>query len=224
MNSTLHDLLAKHRAHFAEVVTGTHQPSKTILLDFSDKNGDLGSVDISNTGAFCTWVDKQRRGKIGWGGYLENREFYRRSRHFDGQNEPRSVHLGIDLWSAAGTAVFCPWQGFIHSFKNNAVFGDYGPTIIVGHELEGLAFFTLYGHLCKTSLEGLQRGNPVEKGALLGQLGKPEENGGWPPHLHFQVISEMGDLKGDFPGVAAPANVTKYRSICPDPQLILNCV
>lgn len=224
MHSTLHNLLVKYRTQFAEVLPGTHYASKTILLDLSHRNTDLALVDINNTDAFCAWVDEQRDGKIGWGGYLENRAFYRRSRHFDGLNESRSIHLGVDLWSGTGTSVFCPWRGFVHSFRDNAVFGDYGPTIIIQHELEGLFFFTLYGHLGQASLKGLWHGKPIEKGAKIGELGNAKENGGWPPHLHFQIISEMGALQGDFPGVAAPVDVAKFQAICPDPQLILNCV
>jgi len=224
MRTDLTGLLAKYTSQFAEVMAGTRNATKTIPLDLSNKNTGLTSVDINDTDAFCAWINEQTMGKIGWGGYLENRDFYRRSRHFDGQNEPRSIHLGIDLWSAAGSAVFCPWHGFVHSFKNNEAFGDYGPTIIVGHELGGLVFFTLYGHLNQFSLEGLRKGKTIEKGTLLGRLGKPEENGGWPPHLHFQIVSDMGELIGDFPGVAAQSDVSKYTALCPDPQLILNCV
>ncbi|WP_238593699.1 hypothetical protein, partial [Endozoicomonas atrinae] len=48
-----------------------------------------------------------------------------------------------------------------------------------------------------------------------------EVNGHWPPHLHFQVISDLLDQKGDFIGVAPKSERDYYLSICPDPNLIL---
>ena len=43
-------------------------------------------------------------------------------------------------------------DGTIHSFQNNTALGDYGPTIILSHEIEGFKFHTLYGHLSEASL------------------------------------------------------------------------
>jgi murein DD-endopeptidase MepM/ murein hydrolase activator NlpD len=123
----------------------------------------------------------------------------------------------------AGAAVLCPIDGVIHSFRNNCGPLDYGPTIIIRHDIAGGNdfFFTLYGHLSQDSLDGLSVGQPVRKGERFATIGDATINGGWPPHLHFQIIADMLGKQGDFPGVALPYERTIWLSICPDPNLVL---
>jgi hypothetical protein len=52
-------------------------------------------------------------------------------------------------------------------------------------------------------------------------VGEHHENGGWPPHLHFQIITELLGNRGDFPGVAAPSERSRWLELSPDPNLIL---
>ena len=61
----------------------------------------------------------------------------------------------------------------------------------------------------------------MRKGDVIGEFGIPMENGQWPPHLHFQVIKDMGEGKGDYPGVCKLSEREKYLENCPDPDLIL---
>jgi len=134
----------------------------------------------------------------------------------------RTVHLGMDLFMPPGTPVLAPLGGTVHSFGNNAEPLDYGPTIILRHESEGLGeFFTLYGHLSEESLKGLQEGMPVPKGARIGTIGDASANGGWPPHVHVQLITDLLDHAGNFPGVCAARARGLWLSVCPDPNLIL---
>ena len=87
--------------------------------------------------------------------------------------------------------------------------------------VQGVGFFTLYGHLTRTSIAGLERGRPVAAGETIARIGSEHENGGWPPHLHFQVIAEMGEYRGDYPGVTTPSERERFRERCPNPNLIL---
>ena len=162
---------------------------------------------------------------MGIGGYGEHRTVYSRSRVFDPLKpgeEPRRLHLGVDIWGPAGTAVFAPIGGMIHSFAFNNYDGDYGATIIVLHQLEGFPFYTLYGHLSLADIKFLTEGQYVIRGQEIGHFGEPKENGNWPPHLHFQIIFDLGVYKGDYPGVCRFSEKEKYLNICPDPDLILN--
>jgi murein DD-endopeptidase MepM/ murein hydrolase activator NlpD len=156
-----------------------------------------------------------------WGGYAEDRDFYRLSPNFHTPGEPRSIHLGIDIWAEAGTPVRAALPGLVHSLANNAGFGNYGGTIILAHTLSGHTFYSLYGHLSVASLANWQPGLPVGAGQPLGALGQPAENGGWSPHLHFQLMADLLGHWGDFPGVAARAEQAFYLSTCPDPNLLL---
>ncbi len=170
------------------------------------------------------WRKKTKNG-VGIGRYNEARlvyssDLFRSEKNSHG--EARTIHLGLDVFTWPGSPVKAPLNGEVHSFKNNRKELDYGPTIILKHSpgVEGLEFFTLYGHLTAASLEGLYPGKPIKKGETLGWVGDFRENGGWPPHLHFQIITDMLDYMGDYPGVARPAERKVWLSLCPDPNLI----
>ena len=194
-------------------------------LDFTASNTDLPALDLTDTAAFSDYVfgklldDGQR---VGVGGYDEHRVIYRRSAHFgDYAAEGRCIHLGVDIWAEAGTPVRAPLPGVVHSLAFNDNFGDYGPTIILRHELDGFTFHTLYGHLSLASLENVFAGKKIAAGASFAAIGNYPENGNWPPHLHFQLIADMGNYLGDYPGVASLAERSTFLANCPDPNLIL---
>jgi len=162
--------------------------------------------------------------KVGVGRYDEARMLYV-TPLFDANSsttERRTVHLGIDLFVEADSAVYAPLSGEVHAFNNNAAPLDYGPVIILKHEPEnGQAFFTLYGHLSQGSIDSLRVGQRFEAGQLLGSVGAPPVNGGWTPHLHFQIITDLLDLDCDFPGVCRASEREIWREFSPDPNLIL---
>ncbi len=199
----------------------------SLKLDFSPANKELENVDLGNTSLFNAFVFDQLResGKTyGLGGYLEHRAIYRRSERFEtSAADFRNIHLGVDVWCKAGAGVYAPMEGIIFSIQDNPGFGDYGPTIILKHELNGKALFSLYGHLTLTDLEMHQMGDRINAGDLLCHVGPFPENGDWPPHLHFQLMWDMEGKIGDYPGVCAKRELEKYALNCPNPNLILNC-
>lgn len=161
---------------------------------------------------------------VGIGRYDEARMIYAASRFADSTNpthERRTVHLGIDLFARAGTAVNAPLAGRIHAFANNAADQDYGPVIVLRHETaNAVPFFTLYGHLSLESLDGLSLGQPVASGQRLGTIGDETVNGGWPAHLHLQLITDLLELDTEFPGVAYASKRELWRSLSPNPSVI----
>lgn len=134
----------------------------------------------------------------------------------------RTIHIGLDLFAEAGTPVFAPLDGVIHAFADNAAPQDYGPVLILRHATDdGAVFFTLYGHLSRESLAAWRTGAAVQAGQQVATLGEASENGGWTPHLHLQIISDLMELGTDFPGVARAAHRRAWTAICPDPNLIV---
>ena len=134
----------------------------------------------------------------------------------------RTIHIGLDLFAEAGTTVHAPLDGVIHAFADNASAQDYGPVVILRHATnEGTVFFTLYGHLSRGSLAEWRAGAAVRAGDKIGTLGVASENGGWTPHLHLQIISDLMELGTDFPGVARPEHRHPWTALCPDPNLIV---
>ncbi len=190
--------------------------SNRVALDLSASNAELTASIYGDTTAFCDYINVKLDGKIGYGGYLEHRVVYESHENFATAAEDyRNIHLGMDFWTTAGTPVFAPLAGEVHSFQVNPGSGNYGPTIILYHPAENV--YSLYGHLASADLVNLNVGDPVVAGQLLCHLGKPEENGGWPPHLHFQIIRDMQGWRGDYPGVCSQRDVSFYAANCPDP-------
>ena len=218
------ELLKKYADTFAAVVPFDWSKDTFLQLDFTNQNPDLESVDLQNSASFSTYVFgklQDANAVVGVGGYNEHRTIYRRSAHFQQTQEPRCIHLGVDIWAAVGTPVFSPLAGRVHSFANNDNFGDYGPTIILEHQLENQTFYSLYGHLSLESLEGLYEGKNIAKGQQIATFGHFPINGDWPPHLHFQLMTDLLGQKGDFPGVCTLREREKFLQLCPNPNLIL---
>lgn len=197
---------------------------QAVLLDLSLRNPLVAATDCRDSMSVMSLVTgliEQGAGRIGIGGYGERRGWYARGEQFHADGGVRSIHLGVDIWAPAGEPVFTPYPAVVHSFQDNALVGDYGPTVILQHELEGRTFFTLYGHLSRESLQGKYIGEPIRAGSVIGALGAPPINGDWPPHLHFQLIIDLLGRVGDYPGVAAEQERSRYLTLCPDPNLIL---
>ena len=195
-----------------------------LWFDFSKQNPEITNVDMSDAAGLESYINKtlaESERTWGMGGYGEDRFFYEKSPLFKSGDEYRSIHIGLDLWLPANTEIFVPLDATVHSFQNNDAFLDYGPTIILQHELDGIIFFTLYGHLSGSSLDGLSVGKKIAHGQHLATLGETAENGSWPPHLHFQIIGDLLGKSGDYPGVVVPSESKRYLDICPDPELLL---
>ncbi|MGI4834876.1 MAG: peptidoglycan DD-metalloendopeptidase family protein [Janthinobacterium lividum] len=219
-------LLARHRAALAPLLPGRPLAGPGVAhLDFTAANPRLAHPEqLRDTAAFAGVVQAmlaEQHATTGVGGYLENRVIYRRSPHFDAATEPRSLHLGLDVWVPAGTPIAAPLPGIMHSLADNNNFGDYGPTVILEHELEGQAFFSLYGHLSCPDLPPLAPGQRLKAGEVFAHVGPYPENGDWPPHLHFQLITDLQGRWGDFPGVAPPSERDYWAALCLDPWLLV---
>ncbi len=208
-----------------KILDATIAVSDYVPISLSSKNNDL-TFDITSSEAWEKYIQKYlkvRNAKVAFGGYLEERNIYQRSAYFNATNDDnqRNIHLGIDFWCVENTNVLAVLDGEVHSFKNNNNFGDYGPTIILKHQIENKTFYSLYGHLTEASLQYIKLGDKVKKQEIIGQLGSNKVNGDYAPHLHFQLIVDIKDFKGDYPGVASKNEVEFYKENCPNPNLLL---
>jgi peptidoglycan LD-endopeptidase LytH len=235
MKTVLEEILQKNNKDFNEVVHFNAVTDTIAHINLSKSNTQLTEEIYSNTTNFSSYINTVRNEKKATfliGGYAELRTIYQRSLLFDEEKkygitpiiaeEPRRLHLGIDIWGDAGTPVFTPLGGVVHSFAFNNNFGDYGATIILQHQLQTVVFHTLYGHLSLVDIANLHPGKYIGRGELLAHFGTPKDNGNWPPHLHFQVIADMNLKEGDYPGVCKLSEQEKYLTNCPNPNLILN--
>lgn len=196
-----------------------------IPFDLSVTNNQMKNELLGNATEFENYINNylaKNNAKVAYGGYNEERNLYKRSTIFNkSEEDERNIHIGLDLWLQAGTPVLNAVDGVVHSFKNNIGIGDYGPTIIMKHQLENQTFYTLYGHLSLESIKNITVGSFYKKGQQLATLGDAPVNGDYAPHLHFQIIKDIQNNFGDYPGVCCKKELDFYLENCPDPNLLL---
>ncbi len=169
-------------------------------------------------------VDSAGRRFVSIGQYDEVRAVYSADQFVcetDAGDERRSVHLGIDVFGPPGMTIRTPLDGDVYGLADNDAALDYGPTVILSHTIEGEKLFSLFGHLSRASLSGMEVGQRLRAGDVVGEVGDQAENGGWAPHLHFQLMLDMLGESNNFPGVARPSMRRVMTSSCPDPNLLL---
>lgn len=220
----LSSLLDYYTHHFGPVLPASIQWGANVVLNMNEpywQNAHQCTLQelIDKT----AYLLECHNAQLAIGRYGEDRRFlYQRSDLFQHNRALRSIHLGMDLTLLYSCPVYAPYKGVVHSFADHDCPGDYGPTIILQHTLQDVVFYTLYGHLSKQSLKKCQVGQIVQKGECLGALGEPEVNGGWPIHLHFQIIKNLHGFHSGYPGVVEPNRAGAELANCPDPDKILS--
>jgi hypothetical protein len=200
-----------------------HESISVSMVDGAD-----GMGLIADQKAYSAWLNDKMQAevaKFAIGSYGEDRSCYTSDNYVDATSgEQRSVHMGLDLFVPAGTALFTPLEGKVFSVHDNAGALDYGPTVILEHKVPGsdVAFYTLYGHLARKSLSMLRVADEIAAGQQIGLIGDIDVNGGWAPHLHLQIMTTMLGNTHDFPGVCAASRWNVWQNICLDPAMLLN--
>ncbi len=210
------------RARTAPVLPVDVSNGRAVVLDLGA--GGFDPLDPAELAAACADIEEriEREGaEFAIGLYKEDRTIYRAPQFDLGDGRRRSLHMAVDLWLAAGTPVHAALDGVAAVVANNPAPLDFGGLVLLEHATDaGVPFWTLYGHLDPESLE-LSVGDAVAAGGQIARLGDVPVNGGWPPHLHLQLVTSLCDLGADVPGVAAPDEASLWESISPDPNLIL---
>ena len=151
------------------------------------------------------------------GRYNEKRTRMYTAEQYEGK---RNIHMGVDIWTKAGAPVYAFYDGILVYKENHNQQGNYGPTLVTRHELGSLTLYALFGHLSESCLDNLEIGESVEKREKIAELGAETVNGGWAPHLHFQLsIQDPGEA--DMPGVVADEFHEEALKLYPDPRIVL---
>jgi murein DD-endopeptidase MepM/ murein hydrolase activator NlpD len=207
-----------------KILDSTIDYSSYFPINLSESNVDLIEIDIKNPLHLAKYLNdkmSENNSIVAYGGYCEKRLLYKSSSLFNNSEKQRDIHIGIDLWVSQGTAVLAALDGTAYGYANNKGAGNYGPTIILKHEIENHIFYTLYGHLSLESMEKIEIGRKYFKGQKIAVLGNLHENGGYTPHLHFQIIKNIQGNFNDYPGVCNINDLSFYTDNCPDPNLLL---
>ncbi|MEB8387774.1 aminotransferase class III-fold pyridoxal phosphate-dependent enzyme [Rhodobacteraceae bacterium KMM 6894] len=137
-------------------------------------------------------------------------------------SDRRTVHMGVDIFAPAGTPVHAPMAGTVAFAGYRPSNLDYGGLIMLRHGTPEGAFFTLYGHMSRSSVETLSIGQQISKGQQIAVFGDLHENGAWAPHLHFQMALGIDGMKEDWPGAVSPDDLAFWTAICPNPAALMN--
>jgi 4-aminobutyrate aminotransferase-like enzyme/Ser/Thr protein kinase RdoA (MazF antagonist) len=221
--------LAAQAPNAASILDADLRTAPCLVFDFGVGSTFLGAdPKASEAGNLTEAISrkiKEAGASFGVGRYDEARLVYTSPLFGASANptdERRTIHLGIDLFVEPGTSIRAPLQGTVHVVANNAAPLDYGPLVILRHETsDAQEFFTLYGHLALDSVASLRSGQRIERGQPFARVGATRENGGWAPHLHFQIIFDLLDRGADFPGVTRASERDVWNSLSPDPNLLL---
>ncbi len=219
---------------FGSIVEVDLQTDPLLVMDTSVGSSDLpGPVDPDDTAAMTRDVFRQIEDSncvAGIGQYDEYRLIYNTDDFIDATGHQRTLHLGIDIFMPAGSPVFSPWDGTVFAASFEKVHLGYGGTLILQHRIpdeDGVekgttrVFYTLFGHLSLRSITRMKAGQPVFRGQKIAEMGDASENGHWPPHVHFQIITHMLHHTDTFVGVGSHAYRNVWLSLCPDPNRIL---
>lgn len=162
--------------------------------------------------------DRDRTSEYGIGKYAEFRPGMYQGDLFE--QEQRCIHMGIDIAAPVHTPIYAFEAGEIFCFGVNDQPFDYGPTIITKHVIQDRIIYALHGHLSSQSLQKIKIGQQIKKGDQIASIGTKEENGGWNPHLHFQ-LSYIEPHTHDLPGVVSKEKFEWAKGAFPDPQMVL---
>ncbi|MDE8603116.1 aminotransferase class III-fold pyridoxal phosphate-dependent enzyme [Marinomonas sp. RSW2] len=185
----------------------------------------ITSQEASTIGCDYGYGDAQEE-SIWLGYYNEPRLIYTEDAFRKGPykaSNRRTVHLGVDVFAPATTLVYTPLDSKVVCSESSDVYLDYGGMVILSHlSDDGDCFYTLYGHLDPTSINHLVPGQLLSSGTAFAKLGDVDVNGGWNPHLHFQLALSLEGIGHDWPGAADPDELVLWNAIFPNPASLLN--
>lgn len=209
---------------FSSVLEIDLRHERCLVLDFGLGSALLNAPDADNREPALTARIRRSMAdagvRVAVGRYDELRPSYESSR--DDPSDQRGVHLGIDVFVEPGMMVHAPIAGIVHDSGTSRSALGFGPTVVLRHQTGyGTPFFTLYGHLDREAPSLCPPGRVVAPGTRLGRIGTPDVNGGWTPHLHFQLTVDLLGLGRRFPGMGRLAQREAWRELCPNPNLVL---
>ncbi|MFQ5624597.1 MAG: aminotransferase class III-fold pyridoxal phosphate-dependent enzyme [Paracoccaceae bacterium] len=221
----VHAFLSENRGRFADVLGAYLTDAPLHPLSVRDAITPQDPFHLTKDEA-ATLGTEDARAETFLGLYGEPRLIYTADAFRNGPHKAsdrRTVHIGVDIFSPPGTPVRAPLPGTVATAENRAARLDYGGMVILRHQTpQGDTFFTLYGHLDPASIAALQPGQAIERGEAFATLGDLNNNGGWAPHLHFQLALTTDGMEHDWPGVCDPDERYLWQAVCPNPAALLN--
>ncbi|MGQ3072955.1 MAG: aminotransferase class III-fold pyridoxal phosphate-dependent enzyme [Ferrovibrionaceae bacterium] len=220
--------IADNRADFAPVVGRPLATMTTGIVPLGDADHPIAiaSRDRDPATAQALWAEiAAGRGiDLGIGCWTEDRGIYS-TPAFASVIDPalrRTLHLGLDLFFPAGTALHAPLAGRVADCYITPDPLDYGCAVLLEHEpAPGVRFWTLWGHLAHESASRATVGRRFEAGEIFAWTGADAENGNWMPHLHLQLVTARPARAADVIGAGERHLRDVWAELFPDPAALV---
>lgn len=208
---------------FASIVRPAPATMTKAIVPYGDASHfmTVASAEQRATEATKWWDDFCVKNSIdlGIGSWGEKRTVYTdkafESRFINGQR--RIHHLGVDLFMPAGTPLYTPLAATVISVEIEHEPLGYGGLVKLEHRPEGCPpFVTLWGHMAHEALQRLRPDQKLQAGDLVGHMGDIHENGGWTPHLHFGMTTDVNLTATEILGVGESAYLDVWADLFPD--------
>lgn len=195
---------------------------RILTVPFGDASHPLvkaaAAMDVESCAREWQALRQAENAELGIGPWGEKRALYAgqmfQSKLID--DVRRTRHLGLDVFADAGTEVRTPLAGFVAAVEIERQPLGYGCVVLIEHEPEpGVRFSSLWGHLSHETAKHLRKGQTLAAGEKIGTLGAPQDNGGWLPHLHLQLVAYSTDDIGPIPGVGEEAYLDLWAKLYP---------
>ena len=218
--------IASHRGRFAPMFGRNLDGIPVIDLSVASPASPRNPFDLDPDDLDDAVAEAMEDADIGLGRYGEPRLIYTgpefRKAPYVGSHR-RTVHIAVDVFIDAGTEVRAPLDGVVHAVELRTSPLDYGGVAVLEHTTPGGdRFYTLYGHLAADVVTRLAPGQTVVAGEVIALIGDRAENGGWTPHVHFQLGLTTLGRGADWPGVADPDESAGWMELFPNGAALLN--
>lgn len=215
--------VADNKKTFAPIVRPAPATMTKAIVPYGDASHFMTVASAEQRAKEATeWWDNfcaENNIELGIGSWGEKRTVYTdtafESRFIDGQR--RIHHLGVDLFMPAGTPLFTPLAAIVKSVEVEREPLGYGGVVTLEHQPEGCPpFLTLWGHMAHEALGRLKPGQRLAAGDLVGHMGDMDENGGWTPHVHFGMTTDISLTATQILGVGETAYLDVWADLFPD--------
>ncbi len=200
---------------------GSYLKGRPYIFDFSSNNPKTLEYNTSDFDTFNQMVfDELKQSSLTWGigKYLEERKNMLRD-YPNIIEEQRYYHLGLDIIVPFNTPMFTPLDAEVYTTGKETKIGNYGGFIMLKHEVNGVVFYSFYGHLKTPHL--VHVGDKISAGQEFARIGKESDSGGWFCHTHLQILTQDAVNAGytDW-GYISPELMPKVEQYFPSPYFL----
>jgi len=200
---------------------GNFLKGRPYIFDFSSKNPKTLQYPLFDFKLFNTMIFEELDASShqwGIGKYLEERKNLLRA-YPNIIEEQRYYHLGLDIIVPFNTPMYSPMDAEVYKTGKETTVGNYGGYIVLKHDINGVVFYSFYGHLKTPHL--VNAGDHIKAGQKFAHIGEESDSGGWFCHVHLQILTQEAIDDGYIDwGYISPELLPKVEKYFPSPYFL----